>query len=249
VSIERATADRHSYRSRHGLAAVVGLLSAAAGLAVAWTLPTTASIECRIGDCLVEASRHLPWRIGIVLAGAVVAFLLARLALRADVSRATLRITAALGVAVFALAVFYAVRLDGGYVPFEVAATMSDTWMAFRIAMVAAGYAVTVATTLSLRHASAARTRARAMALGVLAVCILGAIFVPSHTVCPVEQFWVANDNTGRCVDVSRGITGFEEPVPTRDRQLPERLMIGAAGLAAAGVVLLSGSPRSERPG
>lgn len=248
MSIEPAAADRRSEQNRHVLAAVVSLLSATAVLAVAWTLPTTASIRCRVGDCLVEASHHLPWRIGIVLTGVVVAFLLARLALRADVSPATLRITTALVVAVFAVAVCFAVRLGGGYVPIEDASTMSDPWLAFRVTLAVAGFAITLATTLALRHTSWSRTRARAMALGVLAVCVLGGIFVPSHLVCAVEQFWIANDSTGRCVDVSRGISGFQPPEPTEDRQLPERLMIVAAGLVASGVVLVSGSPRSLRP-
>ena len=248
MSIEPATEDRRPEGNRHVLAAVVSLLSAAAGLAVAWTLPTTASIECRVGDCLVEANHHLPWRVGIVLTGMAVAFLLARLALRADVTPATRRITTALGVAVFAVGVCFAVRLGGGYVPVEDASTMSDTWFAFRVTLAVAGFAVTLATALSLRHATGSRTRARAMALSVLAVCVLGSIFVPSHLVCPVEQFWIANDSTGRCVDVSRGITGLQPPpVPAHDRQLPERLMIVAGGLVAGGVVLVSGSPRSER--
>jgi hypothetical protein len=247
VSTIEPTTDRRSGQSRYGLAAVVGLLSAAAGLAVAWTFPTTASIRCRVGDCLVEASRHAPWRIGIVLAGSVIAFVLARLALRADVERSTLRTAAVLGVGLFAVAVFSAVRLGGGYVPVEDTATMSDSWMAFRVTLTLAGFTIALATALSLRHGSGARTRARAMALGVFAICVLGAIFVPSHLVCPVERFWVANDESGRCVDVSRGMSGFQPPEPTNDRQLPERSTIAAAGVAAAGAVRLAGSPRSER--
>ena len=104
---------------------------------------------------------------------------------------------------------------------------------------------MTLATALALRHATGARARARAMALGVLAVCLFGAVFVPSHLVCPVDRFWVANDETGRCVDVSRGaLTPMPmPPEPASDRQLPERLLIVAVGMGAGGVVLLAGSP------
>ena len=77
--------------------------------------------------------------------------------------------------------------------------------MAFRVTLAAAGYTVAIATALSLRHASGARARARAMGLAVFAIGILVAVFVPSHLVCPVDRFWVPNDEAGRCVDMSRG--------------------------------------------
>jgi hypothetical protein len=242
-------ADRRSERGRKGIAALASVLCAAAGVAVAWTLPTTASISCRIGTCLVEANRHVPWRIGVVLAGLAVAFVVGRLALRTDVPSSTAGIASALALATFALAVHYAARVTGGYIPVDDASTSTDTWMAFRVAVSVAGFTIAVATALALRLAQDARTRARAMAIGVFVSCILGGIVMPSHLVCPIERFWVANESTGRCVDISRGgggLSSTQPPEPTRDLQLPERLMIVATGLAAGGMVLAAGSPWSD---
>jgi hypothetical protein len=199
-------------------------------IAVAWSMPTTATARsCGKDPCAITYP-HLLLRGLVLVVGAIVAMVLMRLSRSGSRPRGNMAFMTSGLMLVSATALLVAIRLPAGlrsYGP----AFITDGWFVFRTILAAEGFLVVIsATTVLASVGGDGKPGLQVLALGVPLTLLVAFAFVPSQLTCPSGP-WYPSDAVHRCIDISRSLAppGPSPPISV-DRQVPVRIafVIGA---------------------